>query len=279
MNDTIISGLQDLDKLTGGFAPGELIILGGRPGMGKTSFALMVIREVSLKMRKRSYYLSLEENAFFTAERLYALNIGDHCFSEAVFWDFLTTIRKDNLVLIEDGPVKGSTDFISKLKRNLKDHSIELLVIDDMQLLASETGMADCLGQLKLLAEELAIPVLILSQVDRNCENRWDKRPKLTEIRWISAEEAIDKVVFLYRDSYYHRRSEFYDTAEFILAKHPLGKTGTAYAQWFYGPGPFISFRNPSKTNGSMAECQNHSIKASAIDDVDAIADYQREDP
>ena len=87
MNDTIISGLQDLDKLTGGFAPGELIILGGRPGMGKTSFALMVIREVSLIMRKRSYYLSLEENAFFTAERLYALNIGDHCFSGAAFWD------------------------------------------------------------------------------------------------------------------------------------------------------------------------------------------------
>ena len=245
------TGLPDVDAAISGLNKSDLILLAARPGMGKTSFALNVLLHAGKFSGKTVVFFSLEMSREQLAMRLISgesfvdnkklvtgrLNEEDWTKIAAA-----SAALNRTQILIDDNPSLSVADMNAKCRRV---DNLGLVVIDYLQLMTSAGGpqrssnenrqqiVSDISRALKIMAKELNVPVVCLSQLSRGPESRSDKRPMLSDLRESGAiEQDADIVMFLYRDDYYNDDSENHNLAECIIAKNRHGETGTVELQW-----------------------------------------------
>ncbi len=244
------TGFADVDAAIAGLNRSDLILLAARPGMGKTSMALNMLLHTGKFSGKSVVYFSLEMSREQLAMRL----ISNESFVDLKKlitgrlneedWDKIAAasaaLNQTN-ILIDDNPMLSVTDMNAKCRRV---DNLGLVVIDYLQLMTSAGGpgrygdnrqqiVSDISRALKIMAKELDVPVLCLSQLSRANESRSDKRPMLSDLRESGAiEQDADIVMFLYREGYYDPDTEDRNLAECIIAKNRHGETGTVELQW-----------------------------------------------
>lgn len=241
----LMTGYSALDELTNGFAPGELIIIAARPGMGKTAFFLQFLYELSLK-GKTSLAYSLEMSIEQLALRLLS-NISTISHKKIVKSWLLKENEKEQMadivksskdlpLFIQEAPGLTAENVFNKTKRfMLAEKELACIGIDHATRMGGGKKNGDNYHKfteisrsLKDTALKLQIPVIALLQLNRNAEMRDDKRPQLRDLRDTGAwEEDADKILFLYRDSYYNKESDDEYGAEVIVAKNRSGSCGT----------------------------------------------------
>jgi len=266
----VMSGLVDLDAATGGHQPGDLVVIAARPSMGKTSLAIQFAEYAAYKQKRPTLFVSLEMANVALAARMVASIArvdsrkltGDKEKVESLTdsdWsrvsEAMETFNNGSLDLIED-PSLGTISAIRSEARKMarENGGVGLVVVDYLQLMGSASGdsqsdenRAAQLGEitrgLKLLGKELGCPVIALSQLNRNVENRNDKRPMMSDIRESGAiEQDADVIMFVYRDEYYYKEaSKDPGVAEIIIGKQRNGPTGTVRVAW---NGPLTKFEN-----------------------------------
>jgi replicative DNA helicase len=241
------TGYYDLDYMTSGLHPSDLLVLAARPAMGKTSFALNLAQNVAKLNDKPAIIFSLEMSKEQLAQRLIcaeakinAQRIKTGFLSESD-WPKLTEAigtLADSPIYIDDTPAITVMEVRGKARRlkALEKKELGLIVIDYLQLMSgsgnSDGNRVQEISQisrnLKALARELNVPIVALSQLSRAVESRTDKRPMLSDLRESGAiEQDADIVVFIYRDEYYNHESVDKNIAEIIIAKHRNGPVGT----------------------------------------------------
>ncbi len=245
------TGLGALDDKTNGLNRSDLVLLAARPGMGKTSMALNMALNVARSSGKAVAIFSLEmsreqlvtrilsNQATVENQRLVTGNLRE---ADWVSIANAAAVLSGLNILIDDNPLLTVADMNAKCRR-IDD--LGLVVVDYLQLMTSAGGsrsysgenrqqaVSDMSRMLKIMAKELQVPVLCLSQLSRANEKRDDKRPMLSDLRESGAiEQDADIVLFLYRDDYYHEDSEKHNIAECIIAKNRHGETGKVELAW-----------------------------------------------
>ncbi len=238
------SGLFDLDEITSGFQPGELIIVAGRPGMGKTSLALTIARNAAVDHNTSVGIFSLEMANHQLALRLLTAEarVDSHLVRTGKLpkaqWQNLS-IAVGNLaeapIMLDDTPGISVLELRAKARRLCAEKKVGVIVIDYLQLMAGPKGLDSRQQEIsvisrsmKALAKELEIPVIALSQLSRAVENRSDHRPLLSDLRESGAiEQDADLVIFLFRPYIYSNDEEDRGKAQIIVAKQRNGPTGT----------------------------------------------------
>jgi replicative DNA helicase len=240
------TGFVDLDGMTRGFQPGDLVIIAARPSMGKTSLVLNISQYVamqpgmtvgffSLEMSKESLFLRLlTSEAQIDSHRLMSGAIGHKDYGRISH--ALETLSAMQL-FIDDTSNMGVLEMRAKARRLQSEHGLNLLVVDYIQLMSGRgrfenrtLELAAISRSLKGLAKELHVPIVVLSQLSRAAENRSDHRPQLSDLRESGAlEQDADLVILIYRDDVYNKDPNNPDagTAELIIAKQRNGPTGT----------------------------------------------------
>ena len=244
------TGLTDLDRAISGLNKSDLILLAARPGMGKTSMALNILLEAGKKSGKNVVFFSLEMSREQLALRL----ISSECFVDnkklvtgnlaPEDWEKIMVATESlnrSHILIDDDSTVSVADILAKCRRV---DNLGLVIIDYLQLMQSAGGrqysgenrqqvVSDISRALKIMAKELNVPVLCLSQLSRANESRSDKRPMLSDLRESGAiEQDADIVMFLYREGYYDKDTPNPNLAECIIAKNRHGETRTVELQW-----------------------------------------------
>jgi replicative DNA helicase len=241
----IATGYQDLDELTSGLHPGDLIIVAGRPSMGKTSFAMNIAEYVAMKTAKPIAVFSMEMPGEQIAMRLLSsmgrinqqkLRSGR---LEDADWPRLTSavsMLSEAPLYIDDTPALSPTELRARSRRLMREHKgLGLIVVDYLQLMQSPgsrenraTEISEISRSLKALAKELGVPMIALSQLNRSLEQRPNKRPVMSDLRESGAiEQDADLIAFVYRDEVYNEDSPDKGTAEIIIAKQRNGPIGT----------------------------------------------------
>lgn len=243
------TGFADIDELTSGFQPSDLIIIAGRPSMGKTAFALNVAQYASMKKQLTVALFSLEmakeqlvlrmlcSEARIDAHRLRSGFLGQ------TDWPKLSTAAgrlADASIYIDDTPAITYMEMRAKTRRLKADKGLDLVIVDYLQLMAShrrsdnrEQEISEISRSLKALAKELGIPVVALSQLNRGVESRMDKRPILADLRESGAiEQDADVIIFIYRDEVYNKESREKGIAEIIVGKQRNGPVGMRKLTW-----------------------------------------------
>jgi len=252
------TGFDELNRRTGGFHGGELILIAGRPGMGKSSFAVNIAEHVSITDKKTVAIFNLEMpkeqivNRIICSQALVNSNkirTGDITGED---WEKIGAIVNRVAtapMYIDDTASITVSEIRAKCRRLKQTKNLELIVIDYLQLMQSsgrtesrQNEIAEISRSLKILAKELNIPVIALSQLSRAAESRSDKRPMLSDLRESGAiEQDADMVMFLYRDEYYNPDTEDKNLAECIVAKNRSGETGMFKLGW---KGEYTKFSN-----------------------------------
>lgn len=243
------SGFRDLDHLTGGFKPGELILLAARPSMGKTTLALNFTQNMAIDDKKVLGFFSFEMDTDSLIKRLLfaearvdhqLFNSGQRKVAKDCIYRIIKSagILKKTKIFIDDSPRNTVADIRVKSRR-LKntENQLDLIIVDYLQLINPPKGIENrqqeistISRELKLLAKELKVPVLALSQLNRMAETRRDKRPMLSDLRESGAlEQDADIVMFLHREEVYEKTDENAGKAELIIRKHRNGPTGTVH--------------------------------------------------
>jgi len=249
----IPTGFSSLDSITSGFHKSDLIIIAARPSMGKSSFALNLATNMTLKHNVGVAIFSLEMSKEQLANRiicyesrvdLQKVRTGQISDDE---WSMITQVAgelTDSKLVLDDEPGLDSRSLRAKARRIKREYDIQVLIIDYLQLMSGKSGnnesrqqeISEISRSLKLLARELDITVVALYQLSRAVEQREDKRPRLSDLRESGAiEQDADIVMFLYRDSYYKRRGEDdqklvlneVHESELIIGKQRNGPVGT----------------------------------------------------
>ena len=244
------TGLSAVDRKITGLNKSDLILLAARPGMGKTSFALNVALNVAKSEKKTVAVFSLEMSREQLATRLLS---SEACVESGRLrtgslretdWEKIAaaaSVLNKVDIRIDDNPMLSVADMNAKCRRI---DGLALVVIDYLQLMTSASGnnrggenrqqmVSDMSRMLKIMAKELNVPVICLSQLSRANEKRDDKRPMLSDLRESGAiEQDADIVLFLYRDDYYNEDSEKRNIAECIVAKNRHGETGKVELRW-----------------------------------------------
>ena len=238
------SGFSDIDKLTSGFQPADLVLVAGRPSMGKTSFVLNIAQHVGLKTDRSVGFFSLEmskEQLFIrmlTAEaEIDAQRFRTGYLSEQDYGKISTVLGRlsEAKVFIDDSFGMGVLEMRAKARRLKAEHGLDLLVVDYLQLMQGRgrfenrnQELAAISRSLKALAKELDVPVLALSQLSRAPESRSDRRPQLSDLRESGAlEQDADLVMFIFREEHYDPTPENENLADLIIGKQRNGPTGT----------------------------------------------------
>ena len=262
------SGFRKLDDITAGWQPSDLIIIAGRPAMGKTSFALSIAKNIAVDYRKPIAFFSLEMNNVQLVNRLIS-NVcsipGNKILNGQLTpdeWErFDSNIRKMQgaPIYVDDTPGLCIFELRTKARRLVREHNIEVLMIDYLQLMnangmrfnSRQEEVSTISRSLKSLAKELNIPVLALSQLSRAVEQREGvegKRPQLSDLRESGAiEQDADMVLFVHRPEYYHilqdeKGNDLHGMAQIIIAKHRKGATGDVLLNF---RGEYTRFANP----------------------------------
>ena len=238
------SGFRDLDKVTGGFQGGNLIVLAARPAMGKSALVANIAENVATKQEKAVAFFSLEMSESELAHRFIACRarIPSHKLRQGQVSarDWPSVVRAGNELenaplWIDDSSDLGMLDLRAKVRRlAASEHGLALVIVDYIQLMRAEdprSNRVEQVGQisrgLKILAREMDVPVLAISQLSRAPEQRPDKRPMLSDLRESGQiEQDSDLVMFIYRDEYYNPETEEPGIAELLIAKHRNGPTG-----------------------------------------------------
>jgi replicative DNA helicase len=238
------TGFHDLDELTNGLHAGQLIVVAGRPAMGKSTIGLDLLRSASIKHGQTSVMFSLEMGRseitmrLLSAEaRILLKNLRTGGMTDD---DWNRLARKmgeiaDAPLFIDDSPNLSMMEIRAKARRLKQRHELKLIVVDYLQLMSSpkkvenrQQEVAEMSRSLKLLAKELEVPVVAISQLNRGPEQRQDKRPQLADLRESGAiEQDADMVMLLHREDFYERASPRAGEADLIVAKHRNGPTGT----------------------------------------------------
>ena len=240
----LATGYTDLDEQLAGLQPSNLIVVGARPAMGKTSFALGMVANAGIKLNKPVLLFSLEMSHMELTQRLLcseakvdASRMRTGKLHDADWTKIGNAISRmsEAPIFIDDNPNLTVMDIRARARRLKSREGLGLVVVDYLQLMTGRHGaenrqveVSEISRGLKILARELEVPVVALSQLSRNLEARQDKRPMLADLRESgSIEQDSDVVLFLYRDEIYNPDSnENQGMAEIIVAKHRNGPTG-----------------------------------------------------
>ena len=258
------TGFRDLNFRTGGFHGGELILIAGRPGMGKSSFAVNIAEHVAFSENKTVAIFNLEMPKTQIVSRIlcsqamvdsHKIKMGDISADDWMSIGKVLNKLHNSPMYIDDTATITVSEIRAKCRRLKQTKDLALVVIDYLQLMESgkkvesrQNEVAQISRSLKILAKELDIPVIALSQLSRASEARSDKRPMLSDLRESgSIEQDADMVMFLYRDEYYNKESEQKGIAECILAKHRQGEPGTFYLGWKGAQTKFVNIEYEPK--------------------------------
>ena len=238
------SGLIDLDNMTSGFHPGELIIVAGRPGMGKTALALSMGRNAAIDYNKGIGMFSLEMSNHQLAMRLLCAEgrVDSHLVRTGKLpkkqWQNLTYAvgeLAEAPIYLDDTPGMSVLEVRAKSRRLKAEKDVGLIIVDYLQLMSGPRGaesrqqeISQISRSLKNLAKEINVPIVALSQLSRAVESRSDRRPQLSDLRESGAiEQDADLVMFLYRPWVYSQNDDDKGKADIIIAKQRNGPTGT----------------------------------------------------
>ncbi len=247
----LATGLSDLDELTTGLQPSDLIIVAGRPSMGKTTLAMNIAEHVAIKAGKPVLVFSMEMPADALAMRMMSSlgRLDQHRLRTGKLddndWPRVTSavhMLSEAPLFIDDAPALTPTELRARARRLVKEHGeLGLIVVDYLQLMRV-TGVkvenrtaeiSEISRSLKTLAKELRVPVIALSQLNRSLEQRQDKRPVMSDLRESGAiEQDADLICFIYRDEVYNEDSLDKGCAEIIVAKQrngPIGRVRVAF--------------------------------------------------
>ena len=237
------TGFNDFDEMTAGLQPSDLVIIAGRPSMGKTSFAMNIAENAAIKHKVPVAVFSMEMPGEQLAMRLMSSlgRIDQHKVRTGKLedddWPRLTSavsILAEAPLFIDDTPALSPTDLRARARRLKREHDLGMIVIDYLQLMQvpgsrenRATEISEISRALKALAKELHVPVIALSQLNRSLEQRPNKRPVMSDLRESGAiEQDADMIVFIYRDEVYDKDSADKGTAEIIIGKQRNGPIG-----------------------------------------------------
>ena len=238
------TGFRDLDRMTSGLQPSDLILVAARPSMGKTAFTLNIAQNVGVRQHKTVAFFSLEMSQEQLVQRLLCqiahidsqkLRTGQLNSDEE--WTRLTDACDklyESPIYIDDTPGISVAEMRSKARRLKSEHGLDLIIVDYLQLMQGRNAesrqqeISEISRSLKALARELKVPLIALSQLSRSVDSRQDKRPMLSDLRESGAlEQDADIVSFLYREDYYDKETENQHITKVILAKHRNGPVGS----------------------------------------------------
>ncbi|NYE95981.1 replicative DNA helicase [Psychromicrobium silvestre] len=258
------TGFYDLDDLTHGLHPGQMIVIAARPAVGKSTFALDIARSAAIKHKMATVFFSLEMSRTEIAMRLMS--------AEATIQ--LQDLRKGTVkdeqwakiakvmgplneapLFIDDSPNMSLMEIRAKCRRLKQQHDLKLVVLDYLQLMSSgkrvesrQQEVSEFSRALKLLAKELGVPVIALSQLNRGSEQRTDKKPMVSDLRESgSIEQDADMVILLHREDIYDKESSRAGEADVIVAKHRNGPTKTIVVGF---QGHYSRFSNMAPDSG-----------------------------
>jgi replicative DNA helicase len=254
----VSSGFTDIDEMTAGLQNTDLIIIAGRPSMGKTSFAMNIAEHAAIKEKTPVVVFSMEMSAEQLTMRMMSSlgRIDQHKVRTGRLddddWPRLTSsvnILDQTSIFIDDTPALSPGDLRARARRLKREHSIGMVVVDYLQLMqvpgTQETRtneISEISRSLKALAKELQVPVVALSQLNRNLEQRPNKRPVMSDLRESgSIEQDADVIMFIYRDEVYNEDSKDKGIAEIAIAKQRNGPTGTVRLTFL---GQYTRFEN-----------------------------------
>ncbi len=239
------TGYGDLDRITVGLQPADVVIVAGRPSMGKTTFAMNIAENAamhsdkpvlvfSMEMPKEALILRmLSSLARVDQSELRTGQLQEHAWS--TIFSTINMMTEHMNLFIDDTPALTPTDLRSRARRLAREHGgLRMIVIDYLQLMRVPhlndnrvNEVSEISRNIKAIAKELHVPVIALSQLSRKCEDRNDKRPVMSDLRESgSIEQDADLVMFVYRDEVYHPETEDKGLAEILIRKHRNGPTG-----------------------------------------------------
>ncbi len=238
------TGFADLDKLTSGLQPSDLVIVAARPSMGKTAFALNIAEHAALRDKKTVLVFSMEMSSTQLGFRLVSaigrvdqtqLRSGDIADEDWPRVSNAMALLSGAKIFVDDSAALAPMELRARARRLQREHGLGLIVIDYLQLMQvpgntenRATEISEISRSLKALAKELKVPVVALSQLNRSLEQRTDKRPVMADLRESGAiEQDADVIMFIYRDEYYHKDSPDKGLAEIIIGKQRNGPTDT----------------------------------------------------
>ena len=254
----VATGFYELDNMTSGLQKSDLVIIAGRPSMGKTAFAINIAQHAAIKEELPVAVFSMEMPSEQLAMRMMSSlgRIDQHKVRTGRLsdddWPRLTHsvgILSEAKMFIDDTPALTPGDLRARCRRLAREHGIGLIVIDYLQLMQvpgtkenRATEISEISRSLKALAKELSCPVIALSQLNRSLENRQDKRPVMSDLRESGAiEQDADVIMFIYRDEVYNEDSPDKGIAEIIIGKQRNGPIGSRKLRFF---GEYTSFEN-----------------------------------
>lgn len=264
------SGFYGLDKLTNGLQKSDLILIAGRPASGKTSFAMNIVNNIAINSKAKVAVFSLEmprvqlaqralcSVAYVSMER--ALK-GELSVNEwKALWGANEKLNKAN-IFVDDSSLSKPMDILSKCRRLKAEHGLDLVMVDYLQLMNADgkakenrqQEISEISRNLKIIAKELNVPVIVLSQLSRAVEARSDHRPQLSDLRESGAiEQDADIVMFVYREDMYNTKQEKpkTDLAKIIIAKHRNGPLGEVTLKWV---GDITTFVNLERDANSQS--------------------------
>ncbi len=245
------TGLKDLDSKINGLNPSDLVLLAARPAMGKTTLALNLCLNVAKKYQKTVAFFSLEmsreqlamklmsSESFVNSQKIATGKLSEEEWSQLCM---ASAALSQTDIRVDDNPSITVAEMNAKCRRL---DNLGLVIIDYLQLMTGSgygrsnsgenrvTVVGEISRALKIMAKELNVPVICLSQLSRAVESRQDKRPILSDLRESGAiEQDADEVLFLYRDEYYNENTEDKNVAELLISKNRHGETGTVRLQW-----------------------------------------------
>jgi replicative DNA helicase len=254
------TGFKDFDEQTAGLQNSDLVIVAGRPSMGKTTFAMNVVENASIKHQVPVAVFSMEMPGEQLAMRMMSSlgHIDQHKIRTGKLgdedWPRLTSavgILSEAKIYIDDTPAMSPSEVRARSRRIAREHGLGLIVIDYLQLMQGSPGsskenrateISEISRSLKALAKELNVPVVALSQLNRSLEQRPNKRPVMSDLRESGAiEQDADVIVFIYRDEVYNEDSPDKGTAEIIVGKQRNGPIGTTRLTFL---GKYTRFEN-----------------------------------
>lgn len=254
----IPSGFQEFDRLTAGLQPSDLIIVAGRPAMGKTTFAMNLAESAAIRHGKSVAVFSMEMASMQLVMRMFSsigqidqgrIRTGS---MDDMDWPKLTSamsLLHKSKIFIDDTPALAPAELRARARRLKREHDVDMIVVDYLQLMSvpdskenRATEIAEISRSLKTIAKELNVPVIALSQLNRSLEQRPNKRPVMADLRESGAiEQDADLIVFIYRDEVYNPETSEKGKAEIIIGKHRNGSTGTVHLAF---QGPWLRFVN-----------------------------------
>jgi len=255
----VATGFKDFDEQTAGLQKADLVIVAGRPSMGKTTFAMNIVENAAIKLKLPVAVFSMEMPGEQLAMRMMSSlgHIDQHKIRTGKLgdedWPRLTSavgILSEAKIFIDDTPALSPNDLRARARRIAREHGLSLIVIDYLQLMQTSgsarenraTEISEISRNLKALAKELSVPVVALSQLNRSLEQRPNKRPVMSDLRESGAiEQDADLIVFIYRDEVYNSDSPDKGTAEIIVGKQRNGPIGTTRLTFL---GQYTRFEN-----------------------------------